>query len=144
MSLVSRLAENQLWCQLWRQMLTHLLGKRYFEHQCPMSLLQSTNVGLGLGFLTLCPSGVEVLESKTFRIWHTQTSVIPGPLILTYHHSFSRLPTGRVIRHGMERKDSSPAGMFTAFYWPPCTPRHARSFGILQKSQMNFLFKDSL
>lgn len=53
-SVASRLAENQLWCQLRKQMLTHLLGKRYCEWKCYRHSLQSRNMVLDLAFFTLC------------------------------------------------------------------------------------------
>lgn len=129
-SLASRLAENQLWCQRQRQMLTHLLGKRYCEWKCCMCSSQSVSIGLDLAFFTLCPvrrigPGVKDIQNTTQAIsYYAWASDFNLP------SQFYQAAGREVIRHGKERKDSSSAEMFLAFYSPPNIPRHARSFDV--------------
>lgn len=140
-SLASRLAEDQLWCQLGRQMLTCLLGKRYCEWKWCMCSLQSRSIGLDLAFFMLCTVRRTGLEVELFRTQHRQSYIMHRLLIWTFfHHNFTRLLIGKL---GEKRMNSCPAEMFLAFYSPPNIPRLARSFDVFYKSEINVLSKDS-
>lgn len=65
----------------------------------------------GSGFLYTVSCQENRSWSQRYLEHHTG-NLMHEPLVLTFHHNFTRLLEGRAIRHEKEKKDSSPAETF--------------------------------